>query len=97
MITILSALLVLIAAIAWGVALASAIALWRMMPAGHKLKSFFSLGWLQFDSIRDIAGPEADRYTRRYVWALVVFFVVIAAFMALTVVMVVTSQNSGGL
>jgi hypothetical protein len=77
------------------VALAAAISIWRIMPEGHKLKSLFSLGWLNFDSIRDIAGPEADRYTKRYVWALVVFFVAIAAFFALTVVIIVTGQNGG--
>ena len=67
------------------------------MPAGHRLKGFFDLGWLKFDSIREIAGPEADRYTRRYVWGLVVFFVTIAAFFALTVAIIVTGQNGGTL
>ena len=97
MIAILVTLLALVAFGAWVLAFVSAIAVWRMMPEGHKLKSLFSLGWLQFDSIRDIAGPEADRYTRRYVYALVVFFVVIAAFFALTVAMVVTGRNGGTL
>ena len=41
------------------------------------------------------AGPEADRYTKRYVYALVVFFVTIAAFFAVTVAIIVTGQNGG--
>ena len=97
MLAALVGLLALIAFAAWGTALMSAVTLWRMMPAGHRLKSLFSLGWLQFDSIREIAGPEADRYTRRYVWALVVFFVVIALLMAVVVAVLVTSRNGGGL
>jgi hypothetical protein len=94
MLAILVSLLSAVAFGAWIVALVSAISIWRMMPAGHRLKSLFSLGWLNFDSIRDIAGPEADRYTKRYVYALVVFFVAIAAFFALTVVVIVTGQNA---
>lgn len=93
MLALLSSLLTLVAFGAWITALWSAISIWRLMPAGHRLKSLFSLGWLQFDSIRDVAGLEADRYTKRYVYALVVFFVTIAAFMALTVVIIVTGQN----
>ena len=94
MIAILASLIAVVAVGSWITAFWSAIAVWRLMPQGHRLKSLFSLGWLQFDSIRDIAGPEADRYTKRYVWALVVFFVSIAAFMALTVVIIVTGQNA---
>ena len=94
MLALLVSLLSAVAFGSWIVALVSAISIWRMMPAGHKLKSLFSLGWLNFDSIRQTAGPDADRYTKRYVWALVVFFVAIAAFFALTVVMIVTGQNA---
>lgn len=94
MIAIVAALIAVVAFGSWITAFWSAISLWRLMPQGHRLKSLFSLGWLQFDTIRDVAGPEADRYTRRYVWALVVFFVSIAAFMALTVVIIVTGQNA---
>jgi len=94
MIAILVSLLGVIAFGAWITAFWSAISIWRLMPAGHRLKGFFDLGWLKFDSIRDLAGPEADSYTRRYVYALVVFFVAIAAFMALTVVIIVTGQNA---
>jgi hypothetical protein len=97
MLAIVAGVLAAIALAAWLVALVSAVSLWRGLPTGHRLKNLLSPAWLQFDSIRDIAGPEADRYTRPYVWALVVFFVVIAAFMALSVVVIVTSQNSGGL
>jgi hypothetical protein len=94
MLAIFVGMLALIAAGAWIMAFWSAISIWRAIPAGHRLKSFFDLGWLKFDSIRDLAGPEADRYTKRYVYALVVFFVAIAAFMALTVVIIVTGQNA---
>ncbi len=94
MLAILVSLLGLIAFGAWLTALIAAIGLWRAMPAGHRLKGFFDLGWLQLDSIRDIAGPEAERYTTRYIWALVVFFVTIAAFFALTVLIIVTGQNA---
>ncbi len=94
MIAILASVLAVAAFGAWVTAFWSAISLWRLMPQGHRLKSIWSLGWLQFDSIREIAGPEADRHTKRYVYALVVFFVAIAAFMALTVVIIVTGQNA---
>ena len=94
MLAILVGVLALIAGGAWVTALTAAIGLWRAMPAGHRLKGFFDLGWLKFDSIREIAGPDADRYTKRYVWALVVFFVAIAAFFALTVVIIVSGQNA---
>jgi hypothetical protein len=94
-IAILVSLLAAVAFGAWIVAFVAAISIWRIMPAGHRLKSLFSLGWLNFDSIREIAGPEADRYTKRYVYALVVFFVAIAAVFALTVALIVTSQNGG--
>jgi hypothetical protein len=97
MIGILASLIAAVAFGAWITAFAAAISVWRMMPAGHKLKSLFSLGWLNFDAIRDIAGPDADRYTKRYVYALVVFFVAIAAFFALTVVIIVTGRNGGSL
>ena len=94
MLAILVGVLAVIAGAAWLTALLAAIGLWRTMPAGHRLKGFFDLGWLKFDSIREIAGPEADRYTKRYVWALVVFFVTIVAFFALTVVIIVSGQNA---
>ena len=94
MIAILVSLLGVVAFGAWITAFWSAISIWRVMPAGHRLRGFFDLGWLKFDSIRELAGPEADRYTKRYVYALVVFFVTIAAFMALTVVIIVTGQNA---
>jgi hypothetical protein len=94
MIAVLVSLLGVVAFGAWVTAFWSAVSIWRAMPAGHRLKGFFDLGWLKFDSIRDLAGPEVDRYTKRYVYALVVFFVAIAAFMALTVVIIVTGQNA---
>ncbi|RYE87745.1 MAG: hypothetical protein EOP19_03400 [Hyphomicrobiales bacterium] len=94
MFAILVSVLAVVAFGAWIVALASAVSLWRMLPAGHQLKNVFSLGWLQFDSIRDTAGSVADPHARRYVYALVVFFVTIAAFMALAVVIFVTGQNA---
>ena len=94
MIAIVAGLLGLVAFGAWITALWSALSLWRLMPAGHRLKSIWSLGWLQLDSIRDIAGPDADQHTKRYVYALVTFFVAVAAFMALTVVIIVTGQNA---
>ena len=94
MLAILVGILALIAGSAWITAFLSAISIWRVMPAGHRLRGFFDLGWLKFDSIRELAGPEADRYTKRYVYALVVFFVAIAAFMALTVVIIVNGQNA---
>ena len=95
MLAILVSLLAAVAFGAWIVAFSAAISIWRIMPAGHRLKSLFSLGWLNFDSIREIAGPEADRYTKRYVYALVVFFVAIAAFFAVTVAVIATGQNGG--
>ena len=94
MIAVLVSLLGVVAFGAWVTAFWSAVSIWRAMPAGHRLKGFFDLGWLKFDSIRELAGPEVDRYTKRYVYALVVFFVAIAAFMALTVVIIVTGQNA---
>ena len=94
MLAVVGSLLAIVAFGAWITALWSALSLWRLMPAGHPLKNIFSLGWLQFDSIRDIAGPAADRHSRRYVYALVVFFITIAAFMALAVVIFVTGQNA---
>jgi hypothetical protein len=94
MIAILASLIGVVAFGAWITAFWSAISLWRLMPDGHRLKSIWSLGWLQFDSIRDVAGADADKHTKRYVYALVVFFVAIAAFMALAVVIIVTGQNA---
>ena len=94
MLAVVGSLLAVVAFVAWITALWSALSLWRLMPAGHPLKNIFNLGWLQFDSIRDIAGPAADRHSRRYVYALVVFFITIAAFMALAVVIFVTGQNA---
>ena len=95
MLAILVSLLAAVAFGAWIMAFSAAISIWRIMPTGHRLKSLFSLGWLNFDSIREIAGPEADRYTKRYVYALVVFFVAIAAFFAVTVAVIATGQNGG--
>lgn len=97
MLAILVAGLALVAFGSWFVALAAAIGLWRALPAGHRLKGLFDIGWLKFDTIRDIAGPEADRYTKRYVYALVVFFVTLAALFALMVAIYVTGQNGGTL
>lgn len=94
MIAVLVSLLGVVAFGAWVTAFWSAVSIWRAMPAGHRLKGFFDLGWLKFNSIRELAGPEVDRYTKRYVYALVIFFVAIAAFMALTVVIIVTGQNA---
>ena len=93
MITILVGLLGVLAVGAWVVSFAAAIEIYRMMPAGHKLKSFFNLGWLNFDHIHEIAGPEARKQTRRYVWGLVGFFVAIAGFMVVVFFMVKESQN----
>lgn len=79
---------------AWVVALLSAVSLWRRVPSGHRLKGLFDPAWLQFDSLPELAGPELAGYSKRYVWALVVFFVVVAALVAVMVAIYVSGQNS---
>lgn len=78
---------------AWVTALASAFGLWRTVPAGHRLKNLLSPGWLQIDSIRELAGPAGDRLAQRYVWALVLFFVAFAALLAVLVAVFVTGRS----
>lgn len=78
---------------AWVTALVAAFGLWRTVPAGHRLKNLLSPGWLQIDSIRELAGPEGDHLAQRYVWALVLFFVAFAALLAVLVAVFVTGRS----
>ena len=94
MLTILIGILVVVAIGAWILAVSAAVQIYRMMPAGHKLKSFFNLGWLNFDHIHEIAGPAARKQTRRYVWGLVTFFVAIVLYAAVIVLVVIESRNA---
>ena len=93
--TLLVGLLVVTAIGAWVTALISAVSLWRIVPEGNRLKSLFSMGWLQIDSGRDLAGPEGDRFAKRYVWALVIFFVAFAGLAAVMVAIFVTGRAGG--
>jgi len=94
MLAMLVPVLGVVAVGAWVVALVAAIGLWRRVPAGHRLKGLFDPGWLKFDTLPELAGPELSGYSKRYVWALVVFFVTVAALVAVMVVIVVSGQNS---
>jgi hypothetical protein len=94
MITLLVQFLGLVAAVAWIASLVAAIGIYQMMPQGHKLKSFFNLGWLNFDHIHEIAGPGAKRLTRLYVWGLLVFLVAVLALIAVSVLMVIESREA---
>lgn len=95
LLTLLVGMLVLLAVGAWLTALVSAFSLWRIVPQGNRLKSLFDMGWLQIDSIRELAGPEGDHLARRYVWALVVFFVAFAGLGAVMVAIFVTGRSGG--
>ena len=60
MLAILVGTLALVAGAAWITALWSAVSIWRAMPAGHRLRGFFDLGWLKFDSIRELAALQSE-------------------------------------
>ena len=94
MLAILVPVLGLAAIGAWIVALVSAVGLWRRVPPDHRLKGLLDPAWLQFDTLPELVGPELQAHSKRYVWALVVFFVTVAALVAIMVVIVVSGQNS---
>jgi hypothetical protein len=78
---------------AWIVALASALQIVRLAPAGQRLSVWFTLGWWRFDKIRAIAGPAANPLIRRYVWAFATFFVAVVFIIVISLLVAIDNQN----
>jgi hypothetical protein len=65
---------VLLAFIAWAVALLTALSVVRLAPRGQKLASYFQLGWWRFAALEQRLGPPVLPLIKRYRLAFIVFF-----------------------
>ncbi|MGE3832055.1 MAG: hypothetical protein AB7F76_13750 [Parvibaculaceae bacterium] len=65
---------VLMAFIAWAVALMTALSVIRLAPRGQKIASYFQLGWFRFAALEQRLGPQVQPLIRRYRRAFIVFF-----------------------
>jgi hypothetical protein len=70
-------LCVLMAFIAWAVALMTALSVVRLAPRGQKLASYFQLGWWRFAALEQRLGPQVLPLIKRYRRAFIVFFGII--------------------
>jgi hypothetical protein len=70
-------LCVLMAFIAWAVALMTALSVVRLAPRGQKLASYFQLGWWRFAALEQRLGPQVLPLIQRYRRAFIVFFGII--------------------
>lgn len=87
MIQLLGALLGLGAVIAFGTAVYSAVRVMMLVPADKRLRSWFTLGWWQFDKVLELAGPGAHAHVRRYIMAVAGFLACVIGGIALTIVL----------
>jgi hypothetical protein len=72
-------LCVLLAFIAWAVALMTALSVIRLAPPGQKFASYLQLGWWRFAALEQRLGPQVQPLTRRYRRAFIVFFGILLA------------------
>jgi hypothetical protein len=70
-------LCVVMAFIAWAIALLTALSVVRLAPPGQKLASYFQLGWWRFAALEQRLGPPVLPLITRYRRAFFVFFGVI--------------------
>ncbi len=87
MVQLLGALLGLGAVIAFGTAVYSAVRVMMLVPADKRLRSWFTLGWWQFDKVLELAGPGAHAHVRRYIMAVAGFLACVIGGIALTIVL----------
>jgi hypothetical protein len=85
--------LVLVAVVAWGVAIAAAVRITTLAPAGQRLETWFSLGWWRFARVRELAGDAAIPYIKRFVQAFLAFFAVVLAAIVLTFLVAMSSPS----
>jgi hypothetical protein len=76
----------LIAFIAWSLAGLSAINVATMAPKGEKLAASFQLGLWRFEALETMLGTTVKPYLIRYKRAFVIFFAVIGAMLALSLI-----------
>ena len=87
------ALIALLAAAAWAVAVHAALSVVSLAPKGEKLRSYFDLGWWRFSVLEQRIGPGARAPLRRYRNAFLAFFGCIAAMMAATFIGIALSDG----
>jgi hypothetical protein len=71
---VLVSLLAVIAALAWGMAVLSAIRIVRLAPSGSGFITYVRLGWWRFEPIRAELGPAVEPHLASYRNAFIVFF-----------------------
>jgi hypothetical protein len=86
-------ILVLVAVVAWLVAVISAIAVFQLAPRGEKLSSLFQLGWLRFSTLSTQLGPSALPHLARYRMALFGFMACVIALAVLSILLAAERSN----
>jgi hypothetical protein len=76
---------VLMAFVAWAVALMTALSVVRLAPRGQKLASYWQLGWWRFTALEQRLGPPVLPLIKRYRRAFIVFFGVIVALLLIVI------------
>lgn len=85
--TALLSIIVALAALAWCVAVWSALCVIGLSPRGEKLGNLFRLGWWQFAAIEAAAGPGVVSHLSRYRSAFLVFFACVLSAAVLGILM----------
>jgi hypothetical protein len=77
MVPIVVGVMMLLAMVAFFVAVIAAIQIVGLAPGGQKLTTYGQLGWWQFDRIRATIGPGGDLPIRTYQRAFIVFMLIV--------------------
>jgi hypothetical protein len=96
MIGILTGVLGVAAFAAWVVAVWSAIALIGLAPKGHRLETYWNLGWWRHGKIASAIGPAAEPHLARYRQAFIAFFGLVLCSMAVAILALAAAENGGG-
>lgn len=88
---------VLVAVVAWNIAVIAAFRIIKLAPAGQRLDAWFALGWWRFAKVRELAGDTAIPHIKRYIQAFLAFFAAIIAAMVIAVSAAVTTSDAAAI
>jgi len=94
MLGIVLLVLVLVAVVAWNIAVIAAFRIAKLAPAGRRLDTWFALGWWRLAKVRELAGDAALPYIKRYVQAFLAFFAAVFVALIVAALVAVAAQNS---
>lgn len=84
----------LAAVAAWLLAAISLVRIVLLVPRGKRISSLTASGFMQFQKVRELGGPQVDIHLRRYAWAFATFFFAIVASMFLGMMLSIEAHDA---